>query len=164
MDKHKNLATMFGAVKHSGIEDLFFITGSEKISMCNFFSNLFDMKNIIVHPRLPKQQLLDVMSKVKLGIQIGFSESFNYTTWEMAMLGVPSVVGSSIYWYASNKELKEYCVASNLDDPILIGERIRDIYFGSDIFYKHLCSLVKEVAEKTMKENNQMIPEILGKL
>jgi hypothetical protein len=164
MDKHKNLATMFGAIKYSKILDPLIITGSEKISMCNFFSNLFDMKNIIVYPRLPKHSLLDMMSKVKLGIQIGFSESFNYTTWELAMLEVPSVVGPSIWWYASDKELKEYCVVSNLDDPILIGEKIRDIYFGSDIFYKHLCSLVKEVAEKTALENNQMIPEILKKL
>lgn len=164
MDRHKNLATMFGAIKYSKIEDPLIITGHEKISMCEFFSNLFDMENIIVHPRLPKQQLLEVMSKVKLGIQIGFSESFNYTAWELAMLNVPSVVSPSIYWYASNKELNAFCVPSNLDNVVLIGEMIKDIYNNDSAYYEHLCSLVKGVAEKVMKENNQIIPEILERL
>ena len=163
-DKHKNLATMFGAIKYSGIADPFIITGNEKISMCNFFSNLFDMKNIIVYPRLLKLQLLEIMSKVKLGIQIGFSESFCYTAWELAMLNVPSIISPSIYWYSSNKELNAFCVPSNLDDAVLIGEKIKDIYNNNSAYYEYLCSLVKEVAIKTMEENNEKIQKVLGKL
>jgi len=162
MDKHKNLATMFGAFKYSGIVDPFIITGQEKTQMCSFFSNLFDMKNIILYSRLQRQQLLDVMSKVKLGIQIGFSESFNYSTWELAMLGVPSIVGPSINWYAGEEPLKEYCMVRNLDDPCMIGTMIRRIYFDPDL-YLRLCKMSREVAVLKMKRNNQEAQEVLEK-
>jgi len=172
MDRHKNLATMFGAVKHSGIEDPFIITGSEKISMCSFFSHLFDMKNIFVYPRFSRPALFEIMSKVKLGIQIGFSESFSYTVWESAMLGVPSIVSPSIWWYCDDPFLKSYCMVQNLDDPILIGEKIKNLYLlasmnkdcdGSAI-YVELCKVAKKVAIETMNKNNQMIQEIFEKL
>lgn len=163
MDKHKNLATMFGAVKHSKIEEPLILTGPEKASMCEFFSNLFDMKNIVLHQRLPRQALLDVMSKVKLGIQIGFSEAFNYTTWELAMMEVPSIVGSSIDWYIKDNYLRKYCMVENLDDPIEIGEMIRRIYFNLNL-YEDLCKVSKEVAVLTMKKNNRRVQEVLEKL
>ena len=163
MDKHKNLANMFGAVKYSGIEDSFIITGTEKVSMCKFFSNLFDMKNIIVYPRLSKQQLLDAMSKVKLSLQIGFSESFNYTTWECSMLQIPSIVSLCIFWYVNDPILKKFCGIENLDNFILIGEKIRKIYFDP-VLYKDLCILSQNAAVSIMKENNQRILEILEKL
>jgi len=163
MDKHKNLANMFGAVKYSGIEDSFIITGTEKVSMCKFFSNLFDMKNIIVYPRLSRQQLLDAMSKVKLSLQIGFSESFNYTTWECSMLQIPSIVSLCIFWYVNDPILKKFCGIENLDNFILIGEKIRKIYFDP-VLYKDLCILSQNAAVSIMKENNQRILEILEKL
>lgn len=163
MDSHKNLATMFGAVKHSEIEDSLILTGPEKVSMCSFFSHLFDMKNIVLHPRLPRQALLDVMSKVKLGIQIGFSESFNYTTWELAMMEVPSIVGPSISWYVANNPLREYCMVQNLDDPMLIACMIERIYFNSAL-YLDLCEASKEVAVLQMERNNRRVQEVLEKL
>lgn len=163
MDRHKNLATMFGAVKHSKIEEPFILTGPEKGSMCSFFSNLFDMKNIVLHQRLPRQALLDVMSKVKLGIQVSFSEAFNYTTWELAMLEIPSIVGPSIWWYCGeNGYLKENCMVKCLDDPIEIGEMIKRIDF--DLFpnlYSDLCIESKDVAISKMRRNNQMVQEVL---
>ena len=169
MDKHKNLATMFGAIKYSGIKDFFIITGQEKTQMCSFFSNLFDMKNIVLYSRLSRLQLLDVMSKVKLGIQIGFSESFNYTTWELAMLGIPSIVGPSISWYIENNlYLKKYCMVENLDDLIEIGDKIKtlysNIYFEFSDLYSDLCKESKEVAISTMKRNNQRVQEVLENL
>ena len=161
MDKHKNMATMFGAVKHSKIEEPLILTGPEKGSMCSFFSNLFDMKNIILHQRLPRQALLDVMSKVKLGIQIGFSEAFNYVVWELAMLEVPSIVGPSINWYYSkNAYLKKYCMAEYLDDPVEIGEMIRRIDFVPTL-YSDLCIESKNVAVSIMEKNNQRVLEVL---
>lgn len=163
MDRHKNLATMFGAVKSSGIEDPFIITGQEKKQMCIFFSNLFDMKNIMLYPRLPRQQLLNLMTTVKLGIQIGFSESFNYSTWELAMLGIPSIVSPSIKWYTSLDMTYEYCKVFNLDDPCLIAGMINRIYFD-DALYKELCEKSKEVAISTMHKNNQQVQEILSGL
>lgn len=168
-DKHKNLATMFGAIKYSGIGDPFIITGQEKTQMCSFFSNLFDMKNIVLYSRLPRPQLLDVMSKVKLGIQIGFSESFNYTTWELAMLNVPSIVGPSINWYIGNNlYLKRYCMVENLDDLIEIGDKIKtlysNIYFEFSNLYSDLCGESKEVAISTMERNNQRVQEVLENL
>lgn len=163
MDRHKNLATMFGVVKHSKIEEPFILTGPEKASMCSFFSYLFDMKNIVLHQRLPRQALLDVMSKVKLGIQIGFSESFNYTTWELAMMEVPSIVGPSIDWYIKDNYLRKYCMVENLDDPIEIGEMLRRIYFNLNL-YLDLCKVSKEIAILTMEKNNQRIQDVLEKL
>jgi len=162
MDSHKNLANMFGAVKYSGIGDPFIITGTEKVSMCEFFSNLFDMKNIIVYPRLSKQQLLDTMSKVKLSLQIGFSESFNYTTWECSMLQIPSITSLCIFWYVNDPILRKFCGVENLDNFILIGEKIRKVYFDP-VLYKDLCVLSQNAAVSIMKENNQMISEILEK-
>jgi glycosyltransferase involved in cell wall biosynthesis len=163
MDKHKNLATMFGAVKHSKIEDPFIITGQEKTQMCSFFSNLLDMKNIVLYPRLQRFQLLDIMNAVKLGIQIGFSESFSYVTWELAMTNVPSIISPSIYWYITDPILKKFCYAENLDDPILVGEKIKKVYFDS-VLYKDLCILSQNVAVSIMKKNNQMDLEILERL
>lgn len=163
MDKHKNLATMFGAVKSSGVEDSFIITGQEKTHMCSFFSNLFDMKNIVVLPRLPRNQLLDVMSKIKLGIQISLSESFNYTTWELSMLEVPNVVSPSINWYAGEEPLREFCMIGNLDDFGEVSNKIRRIYNDSSL-YLRLCIMSKEIAMSKMKRNNQRIQEILGKI
>ena len=164
MDRHKNLATMFGAVKHSGIIEPFILTGPEKVFMCSFFSHLFDMKNIVLHQRLPRQALLDVMSKIKLGIQIGFSEAFNYTTWELAMLKIPSIVGPSINWYIENEPLREYCLVQNLDDPISIAAKIQRIYSGSDDLYLMLCNVSKDEAILKMERNNQRVQEVLGEL
>ncbi|MCK4359400.1 MAG: glycosyltransferase [Candidatus Cloacimonetes bacterium] len=164
MDRHKNLATMFGAVKHLEITDPFILTGPEKVSMCSFFSHLFDMKNIVLHQRLPRQALLDVMSKIKLGIQIGFSESFNYAVWELAMLKIPSIVGPSISWYIENEPLREYCLVQNLDDPISIAAKIQRIYSGSDDLYLMLCNVSKDEAILKMERNNQRVQEVLEKI
>lgn len=164
-DKHKNLATMFGAVKYSGVEDPFIITGQEKTQMRSFFSNLFDMNNIVLYSRLQRLQLLDVMSKIKLGIQIGFSESFNYATWELAMLGIPSIVGPSINWYIEDSYLREYCMVRTLDDPIEIGGMIRRIYYDSSLtLYLDLCETSKVTATLKMKRNNQRVQEVLENL
>jgi len=162
-DKHKNLATMFGAIKYSSVEDPFVITGQEKVQMCQFFANLFDMKNITLYPRLQRQQLLDLMNTVRLGIQISFSESFNYSTWELAMLSIPSVVSPSISWYVEDSTLKKFCFIENLDNPILIGEKIKKIYFDS-ILYKDLCILSKNIAVSVMENNNNKVVKLLEKI
>jgi hypothetical protein len=162
MDRHKNLATMFGAVKCSGIEDRFVITGQEKMQMCEFFSRLFDMKNIVVYPRLQRQQLLGLMSGIRLGIQIGFSESFSYATWELAMLGVPSIVCPSIRWYTEDDFLRKYCEIADLDDPVLIGSHIKNIYHDP-YRYEHLCRDSQRVAISIMEKNNKQAKEVLEK-
>lgn len=156
-DWHRNLAVQFAALnlyKMWSKEDKtrILLNGTEKVPIVRFFEKLFPrLKNDLYCPfdvafRVDRTTFLEGISRVKVNLAVSLSETFGYLVWELAMLGIPSIVSPTIWWYRHAHLIDELCVVQDVSDYHEIGERLRRIMNLSNTTYVRLGSASRRVA------------------
>ena len=155
---HKNVINSVAGISLSKKIDEFWINGAkeEYLSLFNQFGMKNKMKNIGF---IEKNNFYKTLIKIKLLLQLSFSEGFSYSTFEAMNLGVPVLVSDAIPWVRI-KELK----VKNIKNPNEISKKIDKILTLNKAKYRDLCERCTENARQAIKENNRICKNNLTKV
>lgn len=62
------------------------------------FKNATDGSELVEHPWMPHQDFLEVLSKMDIGMQVSYTESFNIVAADMVTMNIPVVTSDEIVW------------------------------------------------------------------
>ena len=112
-----------------------------------------------------KQEFYEIISKCKIGLQVNFSESFNYMAAEFMAMGVPCLVSSCMpHFYENDSFLKSFLLVENFDSPLEIREKIQSIMNMNDKTYESLSRLCIKRVHKEMNTRVEIVNDTLTKL
>lgn len=177
-DWHRNLAVQFAALnlyKMWSKEDKtrILLNGTEKVPVIQFFKQLFPrLRNDVYCPfeaalRVNRTAFLEELGRVKVNLAVSLSETFGYLVWELAMLGIPSIVSPTIWWYRGDPSLSSYdlidklCVVQDVSNYHEIGERLHRIMTLPDAAYAELGYVSRQIAIKVAFESSKAIESTL---
>lgn len=160
---NKNYYNQALAIAISKYKDQGLYTFGDKPEVFRLSKSIFNQDWCISDWILQNDKYYDILKKMKLGLQVSLSESFNYITLELALLKIPSIVSPSIYWYAQDSMLNEECVIKNSNDPIEIKTKIDCILTHSGL-YSNLCERSYDVAQQVLKNNFDITKKVLEEL
>ena len=92
----------------------------------NFFMHLIDAGHqLIIHDWMPHDKFLEMCSKMDVGMQVSFSETFNIVAADLVTAGVPIVGSKELPW------LFDYAKA-DATDVLDISKKLQDAYSSSE--------------------------------
>jgi len=72
------------------------------------------------------RQYARVLSRVDIGLQVSFAESFNYVAAEHVQRGIPVLVSRMVpALYNMPRRVERHCVVENPDDPLEIASKLK---------------------------------------
>lgn len=123
---------------------------------------LFNIKHEF-HPFIPETEYYNFLKTKRLGMQVSYSESFCYFVYELARMGIPSIVSGAVWWYLEDEWLTDHCVVKNIDDAEEIAFKANFLLTHNDR-YMEATKRVKELSEKIGKRHKQEARELIKKI
>ncbi|MBD3194338.1 MAG: hypothetical protein GF317_04735 [Candidatus Lokiarchaeota archaeon] len=138
-------------------------SGGRGMFSANKFSELFNGK-FVLHNAKKQEAYYNFLKKRRIGLQVSYSESFCYFVYELARMGIPSVVSGAVWWYwQKNKNIEKYCLVKNIDDIEEIAGKI-NVLLGNVDIYKTVCRESKWQAEAYGRGNKKEAQELINNI
>lgn len=155
---HKNIINSVAGISLSKKLDEFWINGAreEYVNLFNRFKIGDKLKNVGF---IERDKFYQTLIKVKLLLQISFSEGFSYSTFEAMNLGIPVLVSDAIPW-VKIKELK----INNIKNPDEISRKADTVLNLNKKEYESLCKRCIDNARQKIRENNNICRYNLTKI
>lgn len=100
----------------------------------------------IWHPQCTNEELLETISKMFLGMQVSYTETFSYVLLEHMINGIPTI-GSTAIPFASKTPF--------FNDPVALSDSICDIFSNEDVYFKY-CQEAFKTANEIKIQNDIM--------
>ena len=145
---HKNIINTLAGVSISKNTKEIWINGARGEYL--ILSEMFGLKKRIKNLEyIPKKNFYTILKKVKLLLQISFTEGFSYSAFESMLLGVPVMTSKTIAWNTISL-LK----VNNCENHIEIARKIDLILSLRPKEYASLSQNCRKVAMKIIQKNN----------
>ena len=112
------------------------------------FANDLGIKLEGLDKPIPRDELLERMSKNTINLYVTYSECAPMLPIESFEVGVPCISGNN-HHYFKNTELKEYIVLNNEENPVLIAKQIKKCLDNKDKVMKWYKDFKKENDKKS---------------
>ena len=154
---HKNILNTLAGVSLSRNIEGFWINGARE----EYFDLMkrFRIKNLKSRGYIPRKDFYNELKKVKLLLQLSFSEGFSYSTFEAMNVGVPVLTSRTIPWNTI-----PLLKVNNCEDHEEIAKKIDKILSLNQKEYAHLSRNCIKVAKKAIEKNNSVCQKNLKKL
>lgn len=105
---------------------LFHLIEYSKVHCLRGFPTIPGVSNagLIVHPEMPREDLLNLYSKMRVNLQLSFIETFNISVMEMWRSERPVILSSGNYVLVENfKALKKLCFVEDSTNPVAVANK-----------------------------------------
>lgn len=120
------------------------------------FCHFFDIEVTGVYKGVPREELLNRMSRCDITLYVTFSECAPMLPLESFYVGVPCITGNN-HHYFKNTELEKYLVVNNEDDALEIADKVSLCIDNKD----KVLSLYDKFSKNNLKEGVKLVKEFL---
>jgi glycosyltransferase involved in cell wall biosynthesis len=86
-----------------------------------------DMKRVVVHGFLPKEDFDHIFKQMDINMYISFTDCFPMTLIESMEAGIPALASDTSDVYSFDSNLSERLLVSKIDGPLGISEKIKEV-------------------------------------